>query len=69
MLRRVSMSRRHFLGGALATTAGLALAGCGGGDDEEGKKTAQPTGQATGAAGGEPKRGGTLRFLCPIGHS
>jgi len=65
MLRRVSMSRRHFLGGALATTAGLALAGCGGGDDEEGKKTAQPTGQATGAAGGEPKRGGTLRFSVP----
>jgi peptide/nickel transport system substrate-binding protein len=61
MLRRVGISRRRFLGGALATTAGLALAGCGGGGDEEGKKTAQPTG----AAGGEPKRGGTLRYSVP----
>jgi len=68
MLRRVSISRRHFLGGALATTAGVVLAGCGGGDDEEGKKTAQPTGKATGAAGGEPKRGGTINVasLVPI---
>jgi len=58
MLDRTKLSRRGFLAGALATTgaAGLVLAGCGGGGDEE------ATPQAAQTATGEPKRGGTIRY-------
>lgn len=56
--RRARLSRRRFLGGALAAgagAAGLALAGCGGGEEGEG------TPQAVETVEGEPKRGGTIR--------
>jgi peptide/nickel transport system substrate-binding protein len=43
---------------AATGAAGLAMAGCGGG---ESKGTAQATAEPTGATGGTPKRGGTLR--------
>ena len=55
MLSGGRLSRRHFLGGALATTAGLALAGC-----KDGGDGGEPTAQPTGGANGEPKRGGTI---------
>jgi peptide/nickel transport system substrate-binding protein len=56
MLGEGKLSRRRFLGGALATTAGAVLAGCGGGGDN-----AETTARPTESAGGEPKRGGTIR--------
>jgi peptide/nickel transport system substrate-binding protein len=59
MLNGARLSRRTFLGGALAATgaAGLALAGCGGGEEEE-TGTGQP-------GEGTPKRGGTIRSATP----
>jgi peptide/nickel transport system substrate-binding protein len=56
MLNRSRLSRRSFLGGALAATgaAGLVLAGCGGGGEEE-EATPQ-------TGGGKPKQGGTIRL-------
>jgi hypothetical protein len=59
MLNRGRVSRRRFLGGALATTsaAGLVLAGCGGGGEEK-----EGTPQAAQTVTGEPKRGGTIRY-------
>ena len=56
MLGEGRLSRRGFLGGALATTAGVVMAGCGGGGDN-----AETTARPTESAGGEPKRGGTIR--------
>ncbi len=55
---RARPSRRSFLGGALATAGGggLAAIGCGGGQGGE-----QGTPQPIRTAGGEPRRGGTLR--------
>jgi peptide/nickel transport system substrate-binding protein len=56
--RRARLSRRRFLGGALAAGAGatgLALAGCGAGEEGEGSP------QAVETVEGEPKRGGTIR--------
>jgi len=57
MLNRARLSRRSFLGGALAATgaAGLVLAGCGGGEEEE-------TPRAVETAEGKPKRGGTIHY-------
>jgi len=59
MLRRARLSRRSFLGGALAATGatGLVLVGCGGGEEEK-----EGTPQAGGTVTGEPKRGGTIRY-------
>ena len=59
MLKRGRVSRRSFLGGALAATgaAGLVLAGCGGGEEEK-----EGTPQATETVTGQPKRGGTIRY-------
>jgi ABC-type transport system substrate-binding protein len=58
MLKRARLSRRSFLGGALAATgaAGLVLAGCGGEKEKEG------TPQAVETVTGKPKRGGTIRY-------
>jgi peptide/nickel transport system substrate-binding protein len=56
MLEGERLSRRSFLGGALATAGvgGLLVAGCGGGD----KRASVPSAAAT---AGQPKRGGTIR--------
>ncbi len=64
MLRRARLSRRGFLGGTLAA-AGLAVAGCGGGQEGE---EAPATPQAVGTAEGTPKRGGTIHLasLAPV---
>jgi peptide/nickel transport system substrate-binding protein len=55
MFDKTRLSRRRFLAGALAA-AGVAAAGCGGGQEEE------PTPQAVGTVVGEPKRGGIIRY-------
>jgi len=62
MLGRARLSRRSFLGGALGA-AGLAVAGCGGGEEEAGE-----TPQAVETGQGAPKRGGTIHLasLAPI---
>jgi len=59
MFNRARLSRRRFLGGTLAAgagAAGLALAACGGGEEE-----GEGTPQAVETVEGEPKRGGTIR--------
>ena len=57
MFSEARLSRRRFLGSALAGmgVAGLVVAGCGGGETEP------ETPEAAETSGGEPKRGGTLR--------
>jgi peptide/nickel transport system substrate-binding protein len=56
-LNRARLSRRTFLGGALAA-AGLTVAGCGGGEEGEIPRAAE-TGE------GQPKRGGTIHVAFP----
>ncbi|MGB6836219.1 MAG: ABC transporter substrate-binding protein [Dehalococcoidia bacterium] len=59
MFNRARLSRRRFLGGTLAAgagAAGLALAACGGGEEE-----GEGTPQAVETVEGEPKRGGIIR--------
>ncbi len=53
MLRRTPISRRQFLGGTMATAAGLVIAGCGGGGE-----SGAPLTEGT---AGPPRRGGTVR--------
>jgi ABC-type transport system substrate-binding protein len=62
MTYQSKISRRGFLAGAAAAggAAGLVLAGCGGGNKEQGGTSPTPAGGA-----GEPKRGGTIRYFSP----
>ncbi len=62
MISKARLSRRGFLGGALAAT-GLAIAGCGGGEDE-----ASGTPQPVETSETLPKRGGTVHLasLTPV---
>ena len=63
MSKKAGISRRGFLGGALATAgaAGFALAGCSGDDKSEGT----PSPGSTQSPAGEPKKGGTIRSYSP----
>jgi len=59
-IARRRLSRRTFLGAAGATTAGLALAACGGGKGPTTEGTARPGTSTTSNTAGTSKRGGRL---------
>ena len=63
MFSGTGLSRRRFLGGALAA-AGLAFGGCGDGEERE-----EGTPQAVETVGGEPKRGGQRERSTPGGFN